>query len=465
MAYKSRFKHVERIEVYLWGHLVGAAARDPAYGCYAFAYAPQFRARRIEPSPLAMPVTADQTYIFPNLPAQTYRGLPPMLADALPDEFGNALIDKWMAEHGVPKDSITPLDRLAYMSTRAMGAFTFRPARGEDTRSLAAIHLVDLVDAARRAVHGDTNNDAHAQQALRDIIDVGTSAGGRRPKAVIAWNETTGEIRSGHGDAPDGFEQWLLKFDSIENDGRTAPQLGESSDHGRIEYAYYRMASAAGIAMNECRLLEENGRAHFMTKRFDRDANGARHHIQTLCAMSQIDYNMRGTNSYAQLFETMVHLGLTHEDRVEAFRRMAFNVMAANCDDHTKNFAFRLKEGAQWELAPAYDIAFAYNPKGEWTYQHLMSVNGKFKDFTGEDLLADADRFGVAEASHVLQEVADAISLWPHFAAEVGVKPANIAHIQGFLNPLSPPRARALGASRAEYDDEQADERPSGMTR
>lgn len=417
----TAYQPVDRVEVFLWGKQVGAVARDPVYGYYAFAYAPAFLKTGIEPAPLQMPLNNGDPYLFTDLPVETYKRLPAMLADALPDDFGNALIDRYMAERGLSKSDITALDRLAYMSNRAMGALTFKPSRGPSKRVATSIELGSLVEQARKAVTGqfDDDEDEYTNAALRSIIDVGTSAGGARAKAVVAWNRETQEIRSGQVDTPPGFEHWLLKFDGIGKDN----ELGASGGYGRIEYAYYLMARAAKISMSECRLLEENGRAHFMTRRFDRAANNVRHHIQTLCAFNHLDYKKKGTNAYAQLFDCIVKLQLPYEQKEEAFRRMVFNLMGRNCDDHTKNFSFLLKEGSSWELAPAYDITFAHNPEGEWTHQHLMSVHGKFKNFAELDLLEEAERFAIGSAPKVIREVRQAIKRWPEFASLAGVPP------------------------------------------
>jgi serine/threonine-protein kinase HipA len=431
-ARTSRYTHVTHVEVFLWGERVGVVALDPTYGFYAFRYTPEFKASGIEPAPLHMPITEDRTFLFTDLPVETYKRLPAMLADALPDDFGNALVNRWMLDRGIRAEDVTAIDRLAYMSNRAMGALQFRPARGPRTQRAIAIHLSELVDTARKAVHGDFDGDDHAQAALRHIIEVGTSAGGARAKAVIAWNRKTGEIRSGQLEAPPGFEHWLLKFDGMGKD----LDLGGSQDYGRIEYAYHLMATAAGIQMTECRLLKENGRAHFMTRRFDREDGNVRHHIQTLCAMAQLDYKKKGTHSYAQLFDTMVRLGLPYEQKEEAFRRMVFNVMARNCDDHTKNFAFRLRQGHPWELTPAYDVTFAHSPKSEWTSQHLMSVNGKFKDFAEDDFLAEADRFAIGTAPRVIGQVRQAVLQWRSFATRAGVSTSEIERIQRQLSPM-----------------------------
>ena len=420
------YKHVNRVEVYLWGQLIGMAALDPVYGYYAFRYTPEFKAAGIEPAPLRMPTGEDITFLFTDLPEASYKRLPAMLSDALPDDFGNALIDRYMAERGIPASAVTVLDRLAYMSNRAMGALTFKPARGPATQIPSAIEMSELVTEARKAVGGSIDTDEHANAALRSIIEVGTSAGGARAKAVIAWNRDTNEIKAGQLDALPGFEHWLLKFDGMGKDS----ELGMAEDYGRIEYAYHLMAKHAKLDMMESRLLEENGRAHFMTKRFDRATNNVRHHVQTLCALNHIDYKKKGANAYSQLFSTISQLHLPYEDMEEAFRRMVFNVMGRNCDDHSKNFAFRLRQGHAWELAPAYDVTFAHNPKGEWTHQHLMSVNGKFKHFTQDDLLAEAERFGIGTAKRVIAEVREAIKAWPGFAQRAGLSSRQVGIIE-----------------------------------
>jgi serine/threonine-protein kinase HipA len=421
----AAYKHVDRVEVFLWDQLMGAVALDPTYGYYAFAYAPAFLKSGIQPSPLQMPLNNGDAFLFTDLPTETYKRLPALLSDALPDDFGNALINRYMADHGIPVTEVTSLDRLAYMSNRAMGALTFKPARGPTKTKPTSIELSKLVTEARKALTGTIEDDDHANAALRSIIDVGTSAGGARAKAVIAWNPQTQEIRSGQLEAPDGFEHWLLKFDGMGKDN----ELGEPGGYGRIEYAYYLMAKAANISMSECRLLEENGRAHFMTRRFDREGTNTRHHMQTLCALNHVDYKKKGTNSYSQLFTTMSALSLPYEQREEAFRRMVLNVMGRNCDDHTKNISFRLCQGSVWELSPAYDVTFAHNPDGEWTHQHLMSVNGKFKDFTEDDLLALADRFAIGSAPKVIRQVREAVKAWPEFAAKAGVSAQQSEHI------------------------------------
>lgn len=348
-----------------------------------------------------------------------------MLADSLPDDFGNALIDAYLARQGIDKSAISMLDRLSYLGKRAMGALEFRPSMQGVARKPTALDLSRLVLASRMVLQGALAGDSETEAALKSLIQVGTSAGGARAKAVIAWNPVTQEVRSGQLPVDEGFEHWLIKFDGIGDDR----ELGTAGNFGRIEFAYYLMATAAGIPMMPCRLLEEQGRAHFMTQRFDRTGN-AKHHIQTLCAMNHLDFRQRATHDYGQLFLTLNELNLGIESRADAFRRMAFNVLAANCDDHTKNTSFLLKQDDSWQLSPAYDVTHAYNPTGEWTYQHLMSINGKFADITLKDLYETADRFSVPGFKHLVSQVRDALARWPEFAAEAGLPPAVAAKLE-----------------------------------
>lgn len=419
----ATYKPVSAVEVRLWDRRVGAVALDPRLGYYAFEYDPAFVRQGIEIAPLTLPLAqADAPFVFTDLPTATFKRLPAMLADALPDDFGNALIDAWMAGKGIARDAITPLDRLAYMGRRGTGALEFRPVRGPQAASHTAIKLGKLVESARLAVQGQLDTDPQAHAALAQLTQVGTSAGGARAKAAIAWNPASNEIRAGQFDADPGFEHWLLKFDGMGADR----ELGASQDYGRIEYAYHLMARAAGIEMSPCRLLEEGGRAHFMTRRFDRalDAEGktVKHHLQSLCAMAHLDYKQKATHDYAQLLQAIQRLKLGHEALAEAFRRMVFNIVAANCDDHTKNFAFLLPAGSrEWRLSPAYDLTHAYNPQGEWTYQHLMGVGGKFAAITRNDLLHLADRYAIGPAPKIIDKVQDAVADWPKFAEQAGL--------------------------------------------
>ncbi|PKO66685.1 MAG: type II toxin-antitoxin system HipA family toxin [Betaproteobacteria bacterium HGW-Betaproteobacteria-16] len=417
----TQYQSVDVVEVKAWGKRVGAVAREPTKNYYAFKYDPTWVKSGIELAPIYMPLAqASEPFLFTDLPELTYKRLPALLADVLPDDFGNALIDAWMADKGISKTAITALDRLAYMGKRGMGAITFSPMRGPTPSTPTALHLGKLVEAARHAVAGDFEGDDHASTALKQIIQVGTSAGGARAKATIAWNAETNEVRTGQFDIPEGFEAWLLKFDGVGKD----QALGPSKGYGRIEYAYHLMAVDAGISMSPCRLLKENGRAHFMTKRFDREGN-KRHHMQTLCAMAHLDYKQVATHSYNQLFQTAEQLHLGQAAMEEILRRMVFNVLAVNNDDHTKNFSFLLRQGGSWELSPAYDITHAFNPDNEWVKQHLMSVNGHFDQIARGDVRVVAERFGLLkELPEVVDQVRDAIAQWHKYANRAGVDSA-----------------------------------------
>ncbi|MGO4702601.1 type II toxin-antitoxin system HipA family toxin [Dyella sp. 2RAB6] len=422
----SAYQPVEAVRVFAWDTEIGAVVRDPKQRAFVFQYTDGWIRRGIELSPLHMPL-AREPYTFPLLPEATFKSLPALLADSLPDDFGNNLINGFLAQKGVGSRSITALDRLAYMGARSMGALQFKPVRGPRQAKPTAIQLGELVFAARKALQGNFDGDREAEAAIKNLIQVGTSAGGARAKAVVAWNPSTNEIMSGQVPAPEGFSPWLLKLDGVAKDTRLGPsdRLGSGKGYGRIEYAYYLMATAAGMAMSDCRLLEENDRAHFMTRRFDREG-GDKHHIQTLCAMDHLDYKMLATHDYAQYFLVIQRLGLPQSAYAEAFRRMCFNVCAANCDDHTKNFSFLLRRGFTWELSPAYDITHAHDPNNQWLREHLMAVNGKFSGITRKDLLAVGDRFEVPGMKAIIGDVADAVSLWKEFAKEAGV-PTDIA--------------------------------------
>ncbi len=407
---------VEVVEVRAWADRVGAVALDPASGYYVFEYAPTWQARGIELAPTTMPLSR-QRHVFPTLPADTFHRLPAMLADALPDAFGNALTTASLAAEGVSATAITPLDRLAYLASRGVGALEFRPARGPRPRRSTAIDLAELVLTARSAVSGTFSSKDGITESLRRLIAVGTSAGGARAKAVVAWNPATGEVRSGQLPADPGFEQWLLKLDGVGAD----LDLGELADFGRVEYAYALMAEAAGIEMTACRLVPESGRAHFMTRRFDRLDDGTKVHTQSLCALAQLDFRLIGAHDYAQLFAITKRLGLGPEADAQVFRRMVFNVAAANCDDHTRNFSFLLPQGGAWRLAPAYDVTHAHNPQSHWTAQHLMAVNGRTRDISRSDVATVGDRFQVPDATAIIGSVLDAVDSWSEFATKASV--------------------------------------------
>ena len=391
----TAFRHVSRINVSLWGRRVGSLVAAPQRGAFAFRYEKGFLSSGIEISPLMMPLRAEP-YVFADLPRSAYGGLPPIFADSLPDTFGTGLVDHWLQSHGLAREEITPLDRLAYLGRRTMGALTYEPDRGPGGRP-TAVDMRSLVESARRVLNGELVS-ATGEDALREIIRLGSSAGGAQAKAVVGWNRTTNSFLLGDRDLPDGFEHWIVKFTP-----REYPWRGEA------EYDLYRKASAAGIEMSESRLFELDGIRHFMTRRFDR-AGAERFHLATLSALAHLPPETPPEHRrYEQLFVAADGLGLGYEAREQLFRRMAFNVLAGECDDHPKNFAFRLRPGGAWELAPAYDLTGSDFPSGDpWSAHadtHQLSVNGKRRDISDEDLLAVADRFGIGTARRVLDEV------------------------------------------------------------
>lgn len=409
------FVTTEVVEVRAWGRTVGALARE-SRGALAFEYDPGWVATGREISPLHLPLEVREVFRFPRLNPDTWHGLPPAIADSLPDRFGNAIIDAEFARQGATPGEATALDRLVYTGSRAMGALEFVPDHGPRRPPPTTLDIGRLVAVARDVVAGRFGDERESTTALQQLLAIGTSAGGARAKAVINLDPATGEVRPGQL-PEEGAESWLLKFDGIGRDH----ELGATGGYGRIEYAYSLMARAAGIDMMPTRLLEEGGRAHFMTRRFDRPGGTGRLHAQTLCALGILDYNLRGTHDYAQLFQTIDALDLGAEAREQAFRRLVFNWMAANCDDHTKNHSFLMDESGRWSLAPAYDLTHAFNPAGEWTYQHLMSVNGRFRDLTARDLTEFAERHGVLGHRGIVDEVAEALEDWPGFAEEAGL--------------------------------------------
>ncbi len=412
-------------EVRLWGRTIGAVSWDDDRGIANFEYEPSFIPSGRQVAPLTMPLS-DGIHSFPALPRQTLAGLPGLLADSLPDRFGNALIDAWLARQGRSPGDFNSVERLCYIGTRGMGALEFAPALGPTQREAAQIDVAALVELAseiltRRAELAGSFETPRRRKALHDILRVGTSAGGARAKAIIAWNPKTDEIRSGQIAAGEGFTHWLLKFDGVA--GNRDRELEDPKGYGLIEYAYHSMARAAGIHMNECRILRENGRNHFMTRRFDRTDAGRKLHMQSLCAMAHYDFNQPGAYSYEQALRVIDRLELSKEAVEEQFRRMAFNIVARNQDDHVKNIAFLMDRSGRWSLAPAFDVTYSYNPTGRWTGTHQMTLNGKRDSFAAGDFVACAQNAAMkrGRAREILREVQDAVSHWRVFAAEAGV--------------------------------------------
>ena len=410
-------------EVYLWGTRIGAIVFNRETGIGSFEYDRNFIGSGIEVSPIVMPLS-QRVYSFPGLAWESFRGLPGMLADSLPDKFGNAVINAWLSEQGRIPDSMDPVERLCYTGSRGMGALEYVPAIGPDASESDVIEVERLVQLAGDILNSRLKDHASdSEEGLRDIIRVGTSAGGARAKAIVAWNEETGDVRSGQIDAGSGYGYWIIKLDGV--DGNKDRETNDDPQYTRIEYAYYLMATAAGIDMSESRLLEENGRAHFMTRRFDREADtGRKIHMQTLGGIAHFDFNQAGIYSYEQAAAVMRRLRIRGAEISQLYRRMVFNVLARNQDDHVKNISFLMDRSGRWRLAPAYDMTYAYNPGGLWTGTHQMTINGKRDNIQYEDFLASASHMGVktSEAKRIIAEVSDCANRWMEFAEQAGVR-------------------------------------------
>lgn len=413
---------VNLAKVYIWGEYAGAVLWNENTGFATFEYEPSFARKGWDLSPLMMPINENRAHSFRELSKDTFMGLPGLLADALPDAYGKALLDRWLASLG--REFANPVERLCYQSKRSMGALEFMPAKDDYLDESSVIEISSLVQIAAEVLSDKadlkTNLKEDTKEALINIIKVSTSAGGQRAKAVIAYNDTTGEVRSGQLEAAEGFNHWLLKLDGVTN-----AALGDPQHYGKIEYAYYKMALKAGIEMTECRLLEENGRSHFMTKRFDRMGGFEKIHMQTLCGIAHYDYKMLHAYSYEQAFQVMRRLRLPYGQAEQMFKRMVFNVIARNQDDHTKNISFLMDKTGTWKLSPAYDMSWAYNPKGEWTSHHQMSINNKWDNITRADLIAVAEAMHIKKADSIINETCDAVSMWTTIAKELDI-PSNM---------------------------------------
>lgn len=424
-------------EVHLWGRSIGAVSWEKGGDYAAFQYDAAFARSGIQVSPLMMPLS-ERVYTFPALARETFHGLPGLLADSLPDKFGNALIDAWLATQGRTPESFNPVERLCYIGSRGMGALEFLPSVGPRMRSVGKIEMEALVQLASEVLSRQNQwqvnfSKADRQKALKDILRVGTSAGGARAKAVIAWNRETNEVRSGQVRAGDGFEYWLLKFDGVT--GNKDREENDPSGYGAIEYAYYLMAKGAGVLMSESRLFEEGGRRHFMTKRFDRFPGGEKKHMQSLGAMAHFDFNQPRAYSYEQAFLVMRRLDLSMGEIEQQFRRMVFHIVARNQDDHVKNIAFLMDKTGKWSLAPAFDVIYSYNPKGAWTSSHQMTMNGKAVFFLREDFRACAQNIMMkrGRADQILEEVLVSVKKWREYAEKAGVRESWREQIQESL--------------------------------
>ena len=411
----------------MFGIPVGTFNWDSRYEVARFEYDHSFIGLGIEPSPLMMPVQEGRVYSFANLGRDTYQGLPGMLADSLPDTYGRALFDRWLALTG--RTSGNPIESLCFLGKRCMGALEFEPATDLSYNPHMKIEIDRLVEVAREALTEKsafgTNLNDDRKAAVAEILRLGTSAGGQRAKAIIAYNKETGEVRSGQVEAPEGFDYYIIKLDGVS----AKAGFRETENYGRLEYSFYKLAKACGIEMTECFIIEENGRAHFLTKRFDRK-DGKKVHMQTLCGIAHFDYRLHRAYSYEQAFNVMRALRLSYAEARQMFRRMVFNVMIRNQDDHTKNISFLMEEDGKWHLSPAYDMGYAYNPNGGWTATHQMSINGKYDDITRNDLLTFASQNNIKDATSIIDEVCEATSHWESIAKDCGVPDSVIDKIK-----------------------------------
>jgi serine/threonine-protein kinase HipA len=414
----------------IWGIYAGAVLWDAQAEVASFEFDPGFLRKNWDIAQLTMPLSDARNgriFRFPDLPINTYYGMPGLLADSLPDKFGNQLIDIWLATQGREPGSMNPVERLCYMGKRGMGALEFRPATRIERGTSNILEVSELVNLAQKAVSRKadlkTNLTVDEAHALLNIIRVGTSAGGARAKAVIAINKHN-TVKSGQLDAPEGYSHWLIKLDGVSDE-----QLGEPKGYGRIEFAYYKMALDCGIIMSESRLLEENGRAHFITRRFDRIEHNKKLHMQTLCGLCHYDYNNPNAYAYEQAFQAMRSLRLPYTDAEQLFRRMVFNVIGRNYDDHTKNISFLMDETGQWSLAPAYDITYAYNPSNLWLAQHQLSVNSKHRDITRTDLLTVAAQMNIRKVKEIIEQIQEVITKWKAYASDAGIAESQIKAI------------------------------------
>lgn len=402
----------------LYGQPVGTFRWDNNRRLAHFEYADSFIGKGLEPSPILMPVRQGRIYSFSDIGRDTFKGLPGMLADSLPDTYGRALFDRWLALTG--RSSGNAVETLCFLGKRCMGALEYEPAMDAPYSPDVKIELDSLVEVASEALSEKEEFGANLEEdkkaAIAEIVRLGTSAGGQRAKAIIAYNPQTGEVRSGQIEAPEGFDYYLIKLDGV----TTEAGFRETQNFGRLEYSFYRLVKECGIEMSDCSLIEENGRAHFLTKRFDRK-NGEKIHMQTLCGIAHYDYRNPRSYSYEQAFNVMRALRLSYSQAQEMYRRMVFNVVIRNQDDHTKNISFLMDRQGKWRLSPAYDMGFAYNPKGGWTAQHQMSINGKFDGITRQDLLEFARRNNIKEAAEIIDRIAEESSRWPRLAKECEV--------------------------------------------
>jgi len=427
---------VNIVYVSLWNKPLGAISWDKNNDYGIFAYDDNFLQSGLDPAPLMMPVKEarkrdEPVFIFPDLPRKTFHGVPGMISDSLPDTFGNKIINEWLARLGRDPESFSEIERLCYMGSRGMGALEFKPVLDKNFEKSISVEVNDLLNLAQKVLDKKYNftTSLHDKNALKNILRVGTSAGGSRPKAIIAYNDKNKKVRTGQVKAPKGYTYWILKFDGVKDN-----ELGDPQGYTNIEYSYYKMAKECNIDMTECRLLNDGNRNHFMTKRFDRDDNGEKFHSQTLCAIAHYDYKDKFHHSYEETFQILRELKLPYHDKEQLFKRIVFNVISVNRDDHTKNISFLMNKNSLWRLSPAYDMTYAFNPSGDWTGKHQMSINNKRENINLKDLYTIAINNGIKNYKNIIEQTSDTISRWPFFAKESGVNKIHIKKIGDLHN-------------------------------
>jgi len=429
---------MEVITITYQDDVVGAVSFDTEKGLGSFEYDPGFIKKGIELSPIKMPLS-NRIYSFPELDFNTFKGLPGLIADSLPDDFGNAVLNAWVAGQGRSPSDITPLQRLQYTGKRGMGALEYAPAT--KLRSLNAsqqVEIQSLVSIAQEILDLRGNFEVELKQsgqddreAMMSLLSVGMSAGGARPKAVLAFNEDFTQVRSGQTKVPRGFTHYLMKFDGVSEHNKNQETFGDPLGYGAMEFVYHLMANKCGVDMMPCRLLHEGNRRHFITQRFDRNKNN-KVHVQTLNGLAHVDYKKPGAFSYEELFGIARQLKLSAVEAEQLFKRMTFNIIARNHDDHSKNFAFMLKKD-KWSLAPAYDLAYSYKPGSKWVNSHWMSLNGKRDKFTRSDFYSLeklSPIFSKKKIDHIIDATIEHISTWRQLAKEWDVPKTLIDEIQ-----------------------------------
>ncbi|OIQ01121.1 MAG: toxin HipA [Zetaproteobacteria bacterium CG2_30_46_52] len=432
----------EVISVKYKEHDVGAISFNTETGLGAFEYEPAFIKTGIELSPIKMPLSR-KIYTFPDIDSAAFRGLPGLIADSLPDDFGNTVMDAWVASQGKSPADITPLQRLQYTGKRGMGALTYHPAtQRKNLNASQHIEIQSLVAMAQEVLDQrqqfSVNLGAQRQEdqeAMMALLSVGMSAGGARPKAVLAFNDDFTQVRSGQTDVPEGFTHFIMKFDGVSEHNKDKETFGDPMGYGAMEYVYYLMAKLCGIDMMPCRLLDEGNRRHFITQRFDRNGNEKRH-VQTLNGLAHVSYKNVGSYSYAELFATARELRLNPNDAMQLFKRMVFNVVARNHDDHSKNVGFMLDDQGQWQLSPAYDLAYSYKPGSAWVNHHWMKLNGKQDNFTREDFYTFeklSPIFNKRKIDQIIEETTAHVSKWNTLATEHSVPHALLESIASNL--------------------------------